>query len=69
MSVPESRVNASVAGYPCGVPARPYSLVKPGKRGGGTGQGELPCIPKRLPDELPQSHAPRGVTRPVVELL
>jgi hypothetical protein len=28
------------------------------QEGGGTGQGELLCLPERLPDQLPQSHTP-----------
>jgi hypothetical protein len=45
------------------VPARPHCLLKPGRQRGGTRQGELPCLPRRLPGKLPQSHASNRVTR------
>ena len=52
------RVNGGATGHAREVPARPYCLLKPGSQRGGTRQGELPCLPRRLPDELPQSHRP-----------
>jgi hypothetical protein len=62
MSVPGSRVNASMAGCPCKVPAWPYSLVKLGRRGEGPGrENSLASLTNSL------SHTRRrSVTRPVV---
>jgi hypothetical protein len=69
MSVPRSRMNASVTGRVCEVRARPHSLVKPRRPGEGPGrENSLASLSASRTNSL--GHMRRiGVTRPVVELL
>jgi hypothetical protein len=68
VSTPDSGGNGDAAGRAYKGSPPSYIAGQPGEAEEGTPQGELPSIPQRLPDQLPQSSTPTGVIRSIVSI-